>query len=71
VFWRKRVFDGGFLMVNLWWKCGDLWCVDGRCLDVKVFPLFLDLFSGFPFWNGEGSQFTRATFCGWWLVRAS
>jgi hypothetical protein len=22
-FWGKRVVEGGFLMVNLWWDCGD------------------------------------------------
>jgi hypothetical protein len=22
--WRKRVIEGGFLVVNLWWDCGGL-----------------------------------------------
>jgi hypothetical protein len=22
-FWGKRVVERGFLMVNLWWDCGD------------------------------------------------
>jgi hypothetical protein len=43
-FWRKRVFGRGFLMVNLWWDRGDLWCVDGCILGLKNLPLFKDLF---------------------------
>jgi hypothetical protein len=38
------VFGGGFLTVNLWWKCGDLWCVDGPYFGVEDFPLSFDLF---------------------------
>ena len=24
-FWGKRVVERGFLMVKLWWDCGDSW----------------------------------------------
>jgi hypothetical protein len=38
------VVGRGFLMVNLWWKRGELWCVDGRILGLKNTPRILDLF---------------------------
>ena len=50
-FWRKRVVEVGFLVVNLWWNRGDLWCADGHFSKVENFPLFDDLFFGFPFWE--------------------
>ena len=43
-FWQKRVVEGGFLVVNLWWDRGELWCVDGRILGVGNFSFFEDLF---------------------------
>jgi hypothetical protein len=43
-FCEKRVVECGFLMVSLWWKCGELWCVDGRFLAFEDFPRILDLF---------------------------
>jgi hypothetical protein len=45
-FWRKRGADRGFLMVNLWWKRGELWLVDGDCLRAENFPRITDLFWG-------------------------
>jgi hypothetical protein len=27
---------GGFLVVNLWWNRGELWCVDGRIWASKI-----------------------------------
>ena len=50
-FWRKRVVDGGFLVVNLWWNCGELWCVDGRILGFENLPFLKFIFEGFPFWE--------------------
>ena len=34
----------GFLMVSLWWKRGESWCVDGHFLDFENFPRIPDLF---------------------------
>jgi hypothetical protein len=44
------VFDGGFgksgvlnvvfLMVNLWWDCGELWSENAGFLTLKNMPLF-------------------------------
>jgi hypothetical protein len=45
-FSRKRRVQRGFLMVRLWWMRGELWCIGGRILGVKNFPLFRDLFLG-------------------------
>jgi hypothetical protein len=39
-FLKKRVVGRGFLMVNLWWKRGELWCVDGRYLGPEIFHGF-------------------------------
>ena len=39
-FWRKRMVEGGFFVVNLWWNRGDLWCVDGHIFGVENFPRF-------------------------------
>jgi hypothetical protein len=47
-FLKKRVFVCGFSLVKLWWKRGELWCVDGRVLAAKTMPLFEDLFLGIP-----------------------
>jgi hypothetical protein len=53
VFLKKRVVGRGFLMVNLWWKRGELWCVDGAVLGLKNMPRFLCLFfSDSRFGNG-------------------
>jgi hypothetical protein len=46
-FWRKRIIEGVFLVVNLWWNRGELWCVDGRILGLENLPLF-DLFLWIP-----------------------
>jgi hypothetical protein len=43
-FGQKRVVERGFLMVNLWWIRGELWCVDGRFLDPKNTPRISGLF---------------------------
>jgi hypothetical protein len=45
-FWEKLRAERGFLMVKLWWLRGELWCVDGRILGGRNFPLFRDLFLG-------------------------
>jgi hypothetical protein len=45
-FSKKWGAERGFLLVSLWWIDGELWCVDGRILGVKIFPLFRDLFLG-------------------------
>jgi hypothetical protein len=56
-FWGKRVVERGFLMVNLWWDCGDFvvngWSyfgVEKSATDSGF------IFWGFPFWEwvGEG-----------------
>jgi hypothetical protein len=47
-FWRKRVVEGGFLVVNLWWNRGDLWCVDGHFSESKIFHLLMIYFLGIP-----------------------
>jgi hypothetical protein len=50
-FFEKAVVRCGFFVVNLWWDCGDLWCVDGRYLGSKIFH-FSKIFLGeFPFWE--------------------
>jgi hypothetical protein len=36
---KSRVL-GGFLMVNLWWNDGEMWCFDGGILTVKSTPYF-------------------------------
>ena len=50
-FWRKRVVEGGFFVVNLWWNRGELWCVDGRIWGSKICHGFWIYFLGFPFWE--------------------
>jgi hypothetical protein len=53
---KKRVVGRGFLMVNLWWKRGELWCVDGRILELKNTPWILNLFlKDSRFGNGGGA----------------
>jgi hypothetical protein len=39
-FREKRGAERGFSMVKLWWVAGESWCVDGRVLGDKNFPLF-------------------------------
>jgi hypothetical protein len=48
VFLKKRVVGRGFLMVNLWWKRGELWCVDGAVLGLKNMPRFCVYFFRIP-----------------------
>src|ERR1700730_3789683 len=43
-FVEKRGADGGFLMVNLWWKAGERWLEDDVNFPALNMPLFLDLF---------------------------
>jgi hypothetical protein len=50
-FWRKRAVEGGFLVVNLWWNRGELWCVDGRIWGSKICHFLKIYFEGFPFWD--------------------
>ena len=50
---RKTVIECGFLMVSLWWKRGELWCVDGRFLGLEEFPRILDFFGDSHFGNGR------------------
>jgi hypothetical protein len=50
-FWEKRSVGCGFLMVNVWWNRGELWCVDDHFLELKNFPWILDLFFGVSFWG--------------------
>ena len=45
---KKRVVGRGFLMVNLWWKRGESWCVDARYLGLKNFPRIRELFLEIP-----------------------
>jgi hypothetical protein len=47
-FLEKRAFLRGFLMVNSWWNCGELWFVDGRFFVAENFSLFSTLFSTRP-----------------------
>jgi hypothetical protein len=44
-FWKKWGVERGFLMVSLWWDCGESWYENApfRCL--KNMPLYADLFS--------------------------
>jgi hypothetical protein len=50
---EKRVAERGFLVVNLWWNRGDLWCI-GWCFSrLKNTPRIPDLFlSDSHFGNG-------------------
>jgi hypothetical protein len=43
-FWKKQVFERGFLMVNLWWIRGKSWCVNGRFFGSKNMSRIADLF---------------------------
>jgi hypothetical protein len=43
-FGKKLVVKRGFLMVNVWWNRGELWCVDGRFFGSKKMPRIPDLF---------------------------
>jgi hypothetical protein len=47
-FWQKRVVAAGFLVVNLWWKRGELWLIDGRVLGAKNMPLIRNSFWVIP-----------------------
>jgi hypothetical protein len=48
-------------MVNLWWKRGELWWVDGRILGLKNTPRILDLFlKDSLFGNGGVRCYTSA-----------
>lgn len=46
--WKKRVVGCGFLMVKVWWICGETWSVDGHFLGFKNMPRILDLFLAIP-----------------------
>ena len=49
---KKRVVGRGFLMVNLWWKRGGLWCVDGRILGLEKYATDSGfIFAGFRIWD--------------------
>jgi hypothetical protein len=50
-FCKKWVVKRGFLMVNLWWMCVDLWFFDGHFLAPKNFPLSPNLFLAIPIWE--------------------
>jgi hypothetical protein len=49
---RKRVFDDGFSMVNLWWLGGFSWFVRGVLFELKFF-IFLRFIFGSGVENGE------------------
>ena len=58
---RKRVVGCGFLMVSLWWKRGESWCVDGRFLKLRKFSsdsgfIFRDSRFGNGFLPAVGSE---------------
>jgi hypothetical protein len=51
-FCEKWVIECGFLMVNLWWMCGELWCFDGHFLAFEKHTTVCDfIFWVFPFWE--------------------
>jgi hypothetical protein len=53
-FLKKRVAERGFLVVNLWWDRGDLWCIGWHFYRLKNFPWIPDLFlSDSRFGNGQ------------------
>ena len=55
-FWGKRVVERVFLMVNLWWDCGDF-VVDGwSYFGVEKYATDSGfIFWGFPFWEWVGA----------------
>ena len=59
-FCEKRVVGCGFLMVSLWWKRGELWCVDGRLLGFENFPRILDLVLRIPILGMGGDRVVTA-----------
>jgi hypothetical protein len=47
-FCENGLFGCGFLLVSLWWKCGESWLVHGHFLGLRNFPRLLDLFFVVP-----------------------
>ena len=45
-FWKKWGVERGFLMVNLWWDCGESWSENAQFCAAKNVPLFRNLFLG-------------------------
>jgi hypothetical protein len=41
---KKRGAERGFLMVNLWWDRGDLWCIGWCFFTLENFSRIADLF---------------------------
>jgi len=52
-FWKKWGVERGFLMVNLWWDCGELWSENAQFRAAENVPLFRNIFLGAVLECGE------------------